>query len=102
MTVDLIAVPGTVISQKGSSGGLVVDKNSSLIGIITTSSDGETTSSRELNAITIAYINRTMQKELEMNLQQFINADVAKFAKTFQTVNMPNLSKLITDELIKQ
>lgn len=100
-TVDLISVPGTVVSQKGSSGGAVVDKNSSLIGVISTSSNGDTTSSRDLRAITLAYINRDLQTELGMNLAQFANLDHANFAQVFARTNAPTLTKIISDELNK-
>ena len=100
-TIDVIAVGGTVISQKGASGGAVVDKNSSLIGIISTSSNGETTSSRDLNAITLAYINRSLQSEINMTLPGFLSGDLASFAKNFQETKAPALTKILTDEITK-
>ncbi len=100
-TVDLIAVPGTIVSQKGSSGGAVIDQFGTLIGLISTSSDGETTSDRALDAITIAYINRDFKREMGFNLQQFVAMDINDFAQKFQTTNVPSLTKLITDELNK-
>ena len=100
-TIDLLAVPGTIVSQKGSSGGLVVDKNKTLIGIISTSSGENTTINRRLNAITISFINRALQTELGMTLSQFLSQDLESFAKDFQETNVPNLTKLITDELNK-
>lgn len=100
-TIDTIGVGGTVISQKGASGGAVVDKNSSLIGIISTSSNGDTTSSRDLDAITLAYINRTLQSEIGMTLPSFLSQDLASFAKNFQENVAPALTKLLTDEITK-
>lgn len=100
-TIDVLAVGGTVVSQKGSSGGLVVDSNTSLIGIITTSSDGNTTSNRGLNAITISYINRTLESEISMKLKQFLELDHNNFAKTFANTTVIKLTKLISDELLK-
>lgn len=101
-TIDIISVGGTVVSQKGSSGGMVVDSKSTLIGIITTSSDGKTTSTRDLNAITIPYIARDLESELKMNLLQFLSTGPEEFAKTFASTTAPTLTKLITDELTKQ
>ncbi len=100
-TIDLISVPGTVVSQKGSSGGAVVDKYSTLLGLISTSSDGNSTKDRDLRAITMAYVNRDMQKELGITLEQFVNGDSSVFAKKFQEINVPTLTKIITDELMK-
>ncbi len=100
-TIDIVSVGGTVVSQKGSSGGLVVDKNTSLIGIITTSSDGSTTSSRGLNAITLAYINRALQREISMDLRRFLELDHKSYAENFNTNIGKEISKLIIDELNK-
>ncbi|KND48010.1 MAG: hypothetical protein AB201_00205 [Parcubacteria bacterium C7867-006] len=100
-TIDIISVGGTIVSQKGSSGGLVVDKKATLIGVISTSSDGDTTSQRGLNAITLAYINRDLQRELKINFAQFLSQDPGDFAKMFASTTAPELTKLITDELNK-
>lgn len=101
-TIDIVSVGGTVVSQKGSSGGLVVDKNTSLIGIITTSSDGNTTSARGLNAITLSYINRSLQRELSLNMREFLELDHQIFASKFKDGLSKELSKLIIDELNRQ
>lgn len=98
-TIDLISVPGTVVSQKGSSGGAVVDKNSTVIGIITTSSDGATTGERDLAAITLGYINRSLKSESGTNLFNFLTLDVETFAKNFQMNQAPELTKIITDAI---
>ncbi len=100
-TIDLISVGGTVVSQKGSSGGLVVDKKTSLIGIITTSSEGSTTSSRGLNAITLAYINRALQRELSIDMRKFLELDHKTYAENFTATTGKELTKLITDELTR-
>jgi S1-C subfamily serine protease len=100
--VDIIAVGGTIISQRGASGGAVVDKNSSLIGIITTSSKGETTSIRNLNAITTAYINRGIKTELSLTLEEFLSQNIDNFTKIFQETIAPTLTKILTDEINKK
>ncbi len=101
-TIDLLSVGGTIVSQKGSSGGLVVDGNTSLIGIITTSSDGSTTKERGLNAISISHIDREIQSELKTTLIGFLGLDHKIFAENFATSTAPELTKLITDELLRQ
>ncbi len=100
-TVDLISVPGTVISQKGASGGGVFDARGTLIGIISTSSDGDTTDTRDLRAITLAYISRALKTETGKDLSQFLATDIATVAHNFQKSWAPTLTKLITDELTK-
>ncbi len=98
-TIDLISVGGTVVSQKGSSGGAVIDKYVTLLGLISTSSNGESTKDRDLRAITIAHINRSMQKEIGIDLSTFLKQNPAEFAKTFASTTSPLLTKIITDEL---
>jgi len=100
-TIDLLAVGGTVVSQRGSSGGAVVDDTGELIGVISTSTDGDTTGERDLRAITVGYISRSLEKNIEMNLEQFLNGDVKAFAKKFQTEKAPALTKILTDVLKK-
>jgi len=100
-TIDLISIPGTILSQKGASGGAVVNKDSSLVGIITTSSNAPTTGERDLRAITLPYINRAIQSETGMNLPSFLSQDIATYAQNFQLNTAPSLSKLIQDELLK-
>ncbi len=100
-TIDLISVPGTIISQKGASGGAVVDRHATLLGIISTSSNADETKERDLRAITLSYIDRELQSETGMSLLQFLTQDTAVFAKTFQNNTAPALTKMITDELSK-
>ncbi len=98
-SIDLISVPGTVVSQKGSSGGAVVDKRTHLIGLISLSSDGSTTATRELDAITSAYINRDLKNNLGISLSQVIYGDYAEMARTFASTTAQGLTKTLTDAL---
>lgn len=98
-TIDIIDIGGTVVSQKGSSGGLVVDKNSTLIGVITTSSNEKTTSNRGLNALTLSYINRDIQRELGIDLVTFTTQDLDVFADTFASTTGKTLTELLEKEL---
>lgn len=100
-TLDVIDVGGTVVSQKGSSGGAVVDKYGTLIGLISTESESTETSDRGLYAITPAYINRTLKSELGLSLIQFLSQDPSNFSQKFQTGTAPLLTKILTTELDK-
>ena len=95
-TIDLISVGGTVVSQKGSSGGAVVDIFSALLGIISTSSDGNTTDKRDLRAITLAHINRSLQKELVIDIFVFLKKNT-EIAESFKKVTSPELTKILED-----
>ncbi len=99
-TMDLLSVGGTVISQKGASGGAVVDGYNTLIGIISTSSLTDNTSTRDLRAITLAHINRSLQSELGITLSQFLQSDLVTFGHTFASTTAPLLTKIISDPLL--
>jgi hypothetical protein len=98
-TIDLIDVGGTIVSQKGSSGGAVVDYFVSLLGIITTSSEESTTDKRVLRAITLAHINRSLQSEIGINIPGLLAQDPKQFADTFASTTAPLLSKMMIDVL---
>jgi len=78
-----------VVSQGGSSGGAVVRTyDGKLVGLIATATTGETTATRDLRAITISYINRSLASVGKLGLAEFLSVDlkaeVASFAsKTF-------------------
>jgi len=78
--VDLISLSGSVVSQTGSSGGALLGLGSQkLIGIITTESQGTTTSDRTLNAISTGYIDRALSLQGQGGLVGLLSTDpVAK------------------------
>ncbi len=100
-TIDLISVAGTVVGQKGSSGGAVIDKNDTLIGVISTESEAKTTSQRDLRAITLGHINRSLIDHEHNSLSAFLSQDLAVYARNFQTMVAPGLSQIIENELKK-
>ena len=64
-TLDLLSLGDTTLSYGGSSGGAVMDEYNTLIGIITSSTDGTTAKERILRAITLAHINRSIKKYVQ-------------------------------------
>ncbi len=95
--LDLISVGTNIVAQKGSSGGAVVRQQSGkLTALIVTSSEGESTGARELNAITLAHINRSLKKEMGFDLQNFLATDLVTVAHDFQTI----IAKGLTETLI--
>jgi hypothetical protein len=98
-TTDVVSVGGTVVSQKGASGGAVVDSNTSLIALITTSTNATTTSARELNAITLSHINRSIQKDTSGGLSDFLAQDPTAVSKLFKDSVGLTLAKALSDAL---
>ena len=101
-TKDVMGVGGTIVSQRGASGGGVIDGHSTLIGIISTLSNASTTSSRDLNAITVPYINRSLKNEAGITIPDLLTLDVSIFAKNFWDNQAPALIKTITDAIASQ
>jgi len=82
--LDLIDVSGTVLSQAGSSGGAAVSlRTGKLIGIIVTATDANSTSDRELRAVTLAHIGRSLFKYTGQTLEQFLVQSPHAAAATF-------------------
>jgi hypothetical protein len=90
-TVDLISLGGIIQAQGGSSGGAVVNEWNRLIGLIVTTSPGETTGERDLRALTLSYIDRDMAVQTGQNLTAFLGSDVTSATMAFNEKVVPNL-----------
>ena len=98
-TVDVISLGGVIGAQSGSSGGTVVNAWGRLVGIISTTSDGATTAARDLHAITLSYINRSISSESGLGLPSLLGGDVASEAYEFNASEAPALRQLIIDQI---
>ena len=91
---DLMAMNGTVVSQAGSSGGAVVrGQDGALLGIIATATAGTSTASRELGAITLAHIDRSLASEGKMGIVALVSGDLSKKSTDFAEKIAPDLTK---------
>ena len=70
--IDLLSLGGSVVAQGGASGGAVVNQWNKLVGLIVTSSIAENTADRDLRAITLAHINRSVQQHTGLTLENFL------------------------------
>lgn len=101
--VDLVALAGTIVAQTGSSGGAVVNAtNGNLVGLITTESQGTTTSSRLLNAITLAHINRSLTALGQSGIAGILNTNLQQEAADFQTNIEPSETQQLEAVLNKE
>ena len=99
---DLISVGGTILSQHGSSGGVVVTtQEASAIGTIVTATDGVTTAERDLRAITFRHIDESYRRETGEGLNDLFSSDFAQKASIFNLTIVPSLSRALIDELEK-
>ncbi len=98
-TVDIISLGSVAVAQGGSSGGGAVNEWGRLVGVVTTTSEGETTANRELRAITLAYINRDMLRKTGSTLLNYIGADPLTKARSFTQNEAPLLAKQVLGNL---
>lgn len=101
-TIDLLEIDGSILSQKGSSGGAVVNQETGkFVGMITTSTDEKTTSERQLRALSSLYISRMFKKETNASLVGVIGENIESFKRAFAEQMIPNLTKQLEIELDK-
>ena len=92
---------GVIEAQSGSSGGAVVNAWGRLIGLISTTSEGDTTDARDLRAVTLSYINRDLAAQTQFDLATTLGGDVVAEALDFYTRIAPNLVGLYIEQLVK-
>ncbi len=100
-TVDLISLGGIIEAQGGSSGGAVVNAWGRLIGLISTTSEGETTATRDLRAISLSYINRDISIQTQFDIATTLGGDVVAQAFDFNTNVAPRLIDLYLTQIEK-
>jgi Trypsin-like peptidase domain len=100
-TVDLFSIGGTVSSQKGSSGGAVIDKEGNLKGIIVTATEDTQTSNRDLRAISIGHIDRNIYRETGKGLEDILENTNSDSIQNFKTQVAPSLREKLIDILQK-
>jgi len=96
---DLFSLGGTIVSQSGSSGGAVVSLQGKLQGLIATEIPGDTTSMRDLRAITIAHINRSLIAAGLGGIISLLSQDAASFSANFYKNTAPAETKALEDVL---
>ena len=92
---DLISFGGNIAAQQGASGSAIVDENNHIIGVVVTSTDAETTSERDLRAITFSHIDRALLKETGSGLLELLSEDAAVSSALFQSTRAPSLTELL-------
>ena len=98
-TIDLFSVGGSIVAQAGSSGGAVVDDRNKLLGIIVTSSGGDTTSERDLRALSLSHIDRSLVQNSSTSLAELLSGDLRTKAETFNLNAAPELTRLLENVL---
>ena len=94
-SLDIFSLGGSPVAQHGSSGGAAVGTDGKLLGIIVTSTDAADTSARDLDAISIAHINRSLFAETGMTLDGLLSSDLSAFGSAWNAQVLPDLKKLL-------
>lgn len=96
---DLFAVTESLVGEEGASGGPIIDSETGkTIGLIVTrgdASEGE----RSLRALTLSYLDRTMQEETGFSLAQNMQGDIAIRGQIFKSAIVPFLAGILEEEL---
>ena len=88
--VDLVSIGGTIVSQGGSSGGAAVRaSDGKLQGIVATATAGSTTAQRDLRAITLAHIERSLIAHGQGGFVQLLSQNLTEAAARFASSVAP-------------
>lgn len=96
---DLMTIEGGIIGEQGSSGGPVVNSEGQAIGIISTKGDHTVYSDRSLRALTLSYVDRTMEEETGYRLEAYLGGNLPYRSKLFKETLGPFLKRMLEREL---
>lgn len=98
-SIDVISIGSVIGAQSGSSGGAIANAWGRLIGIITTTSDGETTGERTLRGVTLSYIDRDIAAQTGSSLLTFISRDPIDISRSFWSQHGHTLVDTLFEQL---
>lgn len=95
--IDILSLGGNIVAQGGSSGGAVVNQWNRLVGIIVTSSVADTTQERDLRAVTLSHIDRSIRTHTGHTLLSFLQiGDFENRVQLFKEASAPTLLTLFS------
>ena len=96
---DVFSIRGSAVGAEGSSGGPVLTKEGTVIGMIVTRGDDAQDGAGSLRAITISHIHRTILEETGFSLERNVSGDLALRSAVFTDTLAPFLTDLLSTEL---
>lgn len=99
--VDLFSLGGTVVSQSGSSGGAAVSTDGKLRGVIVTELLADTTEGRDLRALSLAHIDRSLKAAGEGGIVTLLSKDAEKISADFNAKVAPAETQALVEALTK-
>ncbi len=94
-TIDLISLGGGAAAQQGSSGGGVANAAGQLTGLITTSTNDASLQSRDLHAITTAYLVRAFKAESGTDIRAYLASSDTNGLVSSYTAQANKLAELL-------
>ena len=95
---DLITIADSDIGEQGSSGGAVVKEDGFIVGLIVTKGDPSRNGPRSLRALTLSYIDRTIEEETGFGLASTLSGDLAFRGEVFKEALVPFLRTMLVNE----
>ena len=95
---DVVNLTGSRVGQHGVSGGPVIDASGSVIGMVSTKSDDATLGAGSLSAITLSYIDRTIEEETSFGFTESIGGNLPFRAQVFQSTMVPFLTAILSED----
>ncbi|OGC87996.1 hypothetical protein A2419_00830 [Candidatus Adlerbacteria bacterium RIFOXYC1_FULL_48_26] len=103
---DLVSLGGSVVAQSGSSGGAVVrQQDGALQAIIATetqTTEGKSTDTKDLHAITLGHIDRALQQAGMGGIAKLLSGDLSAKAADFAKNTAPSERQKLFDVLNKR
>ncbi|PIR82320.1 hypothetical protein COU20_03095 [Candidatus Kaiserbacteria bacterium CG10_big_fil_rev_8_21_14_0_10_59_10] len=97
--IDLLSLGGTPLAQGGASGGAVVNAWGRLIGVVVTTSEGATTGERDLRAISLAHIDRSLRVHAGVGLAALLALEPNAARSAYFAPIEPALSQRLREAL---
>lgn len=96
---DVISLRGSSVGAHGSSGGPILNDQGEVIGLITTRGNDSIDGSGSLRAITLSYIDRTIQEETGFTFSKNTAGNIPYRAELFTQTLSPFLRTMLSREL---
>jgi S1-C subfamily serine protease len=96
---DIYLLGGSSVGTQGISGGPVINDDGQAIAMVVTRGEDERQGEGSLNAITLSYIDRSIEAETGFGLARTISGNLSFKAAVFQQTLVPFLARMLEQEL---
>jgi hypothetical protein len=97
--IDILSTGGSYLAQKGSSGGAVMNEEGEIIGLFVTSTQESNFKERDLRAITMAHIERSLEEFGDISLDSLLDGNPEEISEAFNGTVSPLLAKILLEEI---